>query len=366
MFLRNFEAEGFRNLQFGRIEFGRGVNLLWGHNGAGKSNLLEAIYFLFTTRSFRARAAAEMVADGADGFRLGGEVEGLAGSNRLVAVQEKGARSLLLDEKKVGLEEVLARFSVLAFSSHQMNILRGAPRDRRRFLDRGILALRPAYLRELGEYGRALAQRNQLLRNGARPGERSAWDEMFAARAARIICVRAEFARRLDGTIERHAGDVLPEGWPVRVQYRPRTTMPEGVFDEPAVAKVLRGEIERLSAGEERAGHSLLGPHRDDMVVLGGGRDLSRYGSGGQQRSALLALKLTRMEMYREEHGEPPLLLVDDVDSDLDDQAADRLLERAGRYQAFVTTCREVSRERFAGRGRSFRVKDGMLSMDGA
>lgn len=363
MVLRNLEVRGFRNLQVGRVEFGRGVNLFWGRNGAGKSNLLEAIYFLFTTRSFRARTSGEMVAEGAESFRLAGDVEGPGGCNRLEVVQGPGGRTVFLDEKKAGLEEVLSRFSVLVFSSHQMNILRGAPRDRRRFLDRGILATRPAYLRDLRDYGRALAQRNQLLRERSAATALAAWDETFVTRAARVVCARAAFARQLGEAVGRHAGDLLPPGWQVQVEYRPRTPLPDGDPDEASIAEALRAHVRRLAAAERKVAHSLLGPHRDEMVVRGDGRDLSRFGSGGQQRGALLALKLTRMELYREVRGEPPLLLLDDVDSDLDDQAADRLLERAGRYQAFLTTCRAASRARFAPRGRSFQMDDGLLSM---
>ena len=358
MILRSLEIDGFRNLDSGRIQPESGVNLFWGPNGAGKSNLLEAVYYLFTTRSFRARRAAEMVKIGSKGFRIAGEVECPTGRHRVEVVHTEGERELYLDEKKAGLEDLLERFSVLVFSSHQMNILRGAPGDRRRFMDRGILGLRPAYLRELADYNRTLAQRNRLLRDGCSRSEREAWDERFITLGARVMEERQKFVSRLSGQIDTHAADVLPEGWEVRLEYRPDSSRAPG--GEPPM-EWLKKRGREVAEGEARVGHSLFGPHRDDARVLGAGQDLTRFGSGGQQRSALLALKLTRMEMTRETRGETPLLLMDDIDSDLDDATADRLLARVQRYQALVTTCRDDSRDRYAAASSTFRVHGGSV-----
>lgn len=348
--------EGFRNLRPGRIEFGRGLNVLRGPNGAGKSNLLEAIYFLFTTRSFRARAAGEMVARGGAAFRIAGEVERTGTRHRVEVLGHAGGRELLLDGRRAGLEDLLARFPVLAVSSHQMGVLRGGPADRRRFLDRGVLGLRPAYLRDLGDYGRGLAQRNRLLRDGRDGPEREAWGERLIAAGARLMEARRWFVERLSAAARALARDLLPEGSDLAVEYRPDAPWPPGTPARDA----LRKRAARVAGAEPRARHSLFGPHRDDAAILESGQDLGRVGSSGQQRAALLALELARLEMMREARGMSPLLLLDDIDSDLDDAAARRVLDRAARQQSFVSTCRD-GRGCHGGAARAFQVRDGAL-----
>ena len=261
-------------------------------------------------------------------------------------------------EPAVQPEQLLQRFPVLIFSSHQMNVVRGTPGDRRRFLDRGVLGLRPAYLRDLADYNRALVQRNRMLRDGGRGGERDAWNDRFVTLGARLMVARQALAKRLSASLKTHAGDLLPAGWEVSVEYRPDA---RGWNDAPGASEALRARAAAVAVAEERAGYSLFGPQRDDVRVFGGGKDLTRYGSGGQQRSALLALKMTRMEMMRESRGEAPLLLVDDIDSDLDDATAGRLLRRVERYQAFLTTCRQDSRDRYAAAATVFRVREGSV-----
>jgi len=369
--LCSLELNGFRNLLPGTLHFHPGVNLLWGKNGAGKSNLLEAIYFLFTTCSFRTQRTSELVARGQSSFRLVAHVETRSGSYRLGVEQEGRSRTLVLDDKKVGLEQVLERFSVLAFSSRQMEILEGGPRERRRFLDRGILALRPGYLRELGEFSRTLAQRNRLLQTGATATEKAAWDERFAAIAARIRVARRSYCAQLAVALGEHAGELAPRFGTMKLIYRPSpaaagATVPAPGVDEKGedlnqAEREILDALGRRAAEERRMGHTLVGPHRDEVRFHVGDMDLARFGSAGQRRAALLALKVTRMEMVRQVRGELPLLLVDDLDSDLDEEASGALLRRVSRSQAFVATCKYGSMRRFAPQVQPFRVSEGRV-----
>ena len=368
MVLCSLELNGFRNLLPGTLHFHPGVNLLWGENGAGKSNLLEAIYFLFTTCSFRTQRTPELVARGQRGFRLVAQVETKSGNYRLGLEQNGRSRTLVLDDKKVGLEQVLERFSVLAFSSRQMEILEGGPRERRRFLDRGILALRPGYLQELGEFSRTLAQRNRLLQTGAAATEQAAWDERFAAIAARIRVARRSYCARLAAALGEHAGELAPRFGTLQLIYRPSPAAAgaapedgEKGEDLDQAGREILDALGRRAAEERRMGHTLVGPHRDEVRFHVGDMDLGRFGSAGQRRAALLALKVTRMEMVRQARGELPLLLVDDLDSDLDEEASGALLRRVSRSQAFVATCKYGSMRRFAPQVRPFRVSEGSV-----
>jgi DNA replication and repair protein RecF len=158
----------------------------------------------------------------------------------------------------------------------------------------------------------------------------------------------------------------LTKGVEVRLEYRPGLRDAQGCGDGSieAAAEALRRALAQVAGAERRRGHSLVGPHRDDLRLNLGERDLARFGSAGQQRAALLALKLTRLELYREQAGEAPLLLVDDMDSDLDDAASERLLSRVGRSQTLVTTCKRGSRERYGPASRAYRVRDGAITPD--
>ncbi len=363
MVLRSLESQGFRNLLPQTLHFEPGVNLLWGKNGAGKSNLLEAIYFLFTTCSFRTQRTGELVAKGERSFRLVGNIETRSGTSCLGLEYEPGRRKVVLDGKNVGLEEVLERFSVLAFSSRQMDILGGGPRERRRFLDRGILALRPSYLRELGEFRRTLAQRNRLLHSRGTAAEQVAWDERFARVAARIRRARADYCERLEKAVGEHARELVPQTVVMKLNYRPSPSSSEvtegtGV-DEGETVKAILAALSRRRDEERQAGHTLVGPHRDEVRFMSGNMDLGRFGSAGQRRASLLALEVTQMELYREARGERPLLLIDDMDSDLDEGTSSALLRRISRSQAFVATCKVGSARRFAPPASPFKVSDG-------
>lgn len=368
MILCSLEVNGFRNLLPGKLHFHPGVNLFWGKNGAGKSNLLEAIYFLFTTCSFRTQRTTALVARGQSSFRLVAQIKTRSGTYHLGLEQEGRTRTLVLDDKKVGLEQILERFSVLAFSSRQMEILEGGPRERRRFLDRGILAVRPGYLRELGEFSKTLAQRNRLLQTGASAAEQAAWDERFASIAVKIRVARSNYCKQLVMALGEYAGELAPRGGDIQLIYRPSPAAAESALQtgeaegDQAYVEIMEA-LGRRAAEERRMGHTLVGPHRDEVRFLLGDMDLGRFGSAGQRRAALLALKVTRMEMVRQARGELPLLLVDDLDSDLDEEASGALLRRVSRSQAFVATCKYSSMRRFAPQVQAFRVSEGRVEV---
>lgn len=361
MLLKALDSRDFRNLRPGRIVFGEGLNLLCGGNGAGKSNLLEAIYCVCTTRSFRGAAPSEMVRTGQPRFWVAAEIESSGTRHTLEVIQERGRREQRLDGKRIGLTEAIRRFPVLAFSSQMLEVVRGGPRDRRRFLDRGIVALRPGYLQELGEFHRVLLQRNRLLRRGAEGAEQRAWDERFAAAAAPILFARREFVGRLAAAVGLHGSDLLPAGLEVGLQYRPGSAIGEEDATIAAIAAAVLRELGRLAEGERRARHTLRGPHRDDLTILAAGREAGRYGSAGQQRSVLLALKVTRLELQREASSLLPLLLVDDLDAELDREASRRLLGRLAGLQAFGASCRWEGAAPPAFGERRFRVEAGAV-----
>jgi len=339
LFLQAIDSRNFRNLHPGRIEFGPGLNVLCGENGVGKSNILEAIYCVCTTRSFRGASPSEMAHAGAAGFNILAEMETTGVAHRLEFRPGPGRRELFLDGKRTGLSEVISRFPVLVFSARMLEVIRGGPRERRRFLDRAIASLRPAYLKELGQFHRVLAQRNRLVRHGAAGSERQAWDEHFAAAAAPILMARRTIVKRMQEGLEIHASGFLPAELEVTLNYHPGVPLSASDNLRGLQAGVQR-ELDRGAEADRRAKHSRLGPHRDEMTILTAGHDASTYASAGQQRKILLALNLTILELHRESRGRPPLLLVDDLDAELDRDTTHRLLARLEGLQVVGASCR--------------------------
>lgn len=345
MTLDLLQADRIRCLRAVSLEPSRGLTLLHGRNGQGKTTLLEAAYLLATGRSFRTPRIEEAVRRGGGPLRVAGRVSGRAGETDLAVVVDGGARRLAADGAEVGLEAYLGRLEALVLSAERERVLRGGPEERRRFLDRGIAGLAPAYLRTLGECRRALEQRNALLRSGGagRRAEVEAWDERLAAAAAAVHRRRREYAVRLAAALAEPARAVFGPGETLTVAYRPSPAAageagPRGFED--AYRRALRSGASRDGA----LGFTGEGPHRDDLLLELEGRDLRKYGSAGQVRAAVIALKLGKLRLYREERGENPVLLMDDFDADLDEERAGRVAGflQEESVQAMLTTSKET------------------------
>jgi len=346
MHLSALRAERFRNLRDVDLRLPEGLTLIGGANGHGKTSLLEAAYLLATGRSFRTRKSEDLVAWDGGPMRVVGRVEGRLGEVELAAAIDGGERSLLVNGARRGLESYLGRLDVVDLTATRMAVLRGAPEERRRFLDRGVVGLDPAHLRVIGEYRQLLQQRNALLRRGLRSSDLSAqldaWDERMAVAAARLHLDRRKYAEQLAVRLASIGPELLPDGKTLRLDYRP---------SPPEVAEVTGGQLaglfgERLGRCRGRdceMGHTTEGPHRDDLRVRLDGIDLRRFGSAGQVRAAMIALKLSKLSLLSEERGEAPLFLLDDFDTDLDDARMEALVAhlKEGGFQAVVATSKE-------------------------
>jgi DNA replication and repair protein RecF len=226
-------------------------------------------------------------------------------------------------------------------------------RDRRQYIDRQASALWPAYRQALREYERVLLQRNATLQR--RGGDLAAWDERLCAVGARLRHRRARYVEQLQRSL---AAGFSPRGERYAIAVAPGLL----AGGEPAYEAVLRGELESVRAGETRAGRSLAGPHRDPVTLTVDGQDAAAFASSGQARSLLLALALASLEVYRAEAGSPAVALLDDLDSELDEERAAALCaEVASRGQALVTTAHEGWARRLGTGGRLFAVENGQV-----
>lgn len=364
MWLRSLSADRLRNLRAVHLPLDAGLTILTGRNGQGKTSVLEAAYLLGTGHSFRTRRLEEVVARDGGPLRVAGEVARITGEERLGVVVDSGARRLLVADAERELDEYLGRLDLVALPTDASRLLRDAPGGRRRFLDSGIAGLRSGFLRVIGEYRRALAERNALLRRSeagrVRDGEHDAWEERLAEASARLHRERREYA----SAVASHLGEVeralCPDGRSFSMGYRPS---PAEVADaDPESVKDLF--LERLRRDRRRdaaLGYTASGPHRDELRVDIDGEDLRRYGSAGQVRSAMVALCVAKLVVLKERRGESPLFLMDDFDSDLDEPRGAALAEflQAGRFQAILATAKEAFAERLPVNAAKIRIEAG-------
>ncbi|MEX0973465.1 MAG: DNA replication and repair protein RecF [Solirubrobacterales bacterium] len=334
------EARPLRSLSDVRVELGEGIVSLIGPNGAGKTNLLEALYFALTGRSFRTSDRRELIPFGGQFARAEAVVRDGDGIERrlLASVSRAEGRRHLLDGNAAEPAELARqRPPVAVFSPDRLALVKGPPAERRAHLDRYVAARWPSRSGLRQRYGQALAQRNALLARLARGqggGDLAVWDAALAESAEALIEARAEATAELAPPFAAAAADLGLAGGGT-IEYAPRAS--------GSAAEIRAGLAERRDA-DLRLGRSSWGPHLDELTFLAAGRSLRRYGSQGQQRAALLALLFAEREALLAAHRVAPLLLLDDVMSELDPERRALLVGRlAGGGQALITAASEES-----------------------
>ena len=329
-------ARDFRNLERAEAVLGEAVTVVHGPNGAGKTNLLEALYFGCTARSCRTSNEREVVRFGTKVARVEVEVEAEDGSHRLEVGLEPGeAKRVRVDGASVdGPAGGDVRPLVSVFMPDRLDLVKGAPALRRAHLDQLVAALWPSRAPNRTAYSRALSQRNALI-GRIRAGLASAdlldtWDAELAQAGIVLISDRAEACELLAPRFAERAGDLgLPDE--AELAYRPRSRAGD--------ANALRGELLARRDEDIARGFSAHGPHRDEVLLAHAGRPLRAYGSQGQQRLGLLALLFAERDGLLDARGRPPLMLLDDVMSELDSARRERLVELlTGGGQAVITT----------------------------
>jgi DNA replication and repair protein RecF len=341
------EARPFRSLVDVRVALGEGVVSLIGPNGAGKTNLLEALYFALTGRSFRTSDRRELIPFGGSLARA--EVtlrDGDGAEHRLMAAvsRAEGRRHLLDGSPADPAQIARQRPAIAVFSPDRLALVKGPPAERRAHLDRYVAARWPARAGLRQRFGQALAQRNALLARAAAgaPGtDLDVWDATLAESAEALIAARAEAVAELAGPFANAATDLgLERG--ATIEYAPRAS---GSAEE-----IRLGLAERRDA-DLRLGRTSWGPHLDELKIANAGRSVRRYGSQGEQRTTLLALLFAEREALLEARRVAPLLLLDDVMSELDPERRERLVDRllAGGQALITAAARESVPQRALG-----------------
>ncbi len=364
MLLESIEAVNFRNLR-GKFECGQGLIILVGEHGYGKTNWLEAIYLLATSRSFKTIKLNETICFGEDLGIVRGQVRRTEEIYRDLQVSiDKNIKSLSVNSKQVSAKEYLGQLHAVLFNSEAMEVVRGGPDARRRFLDETILSAHPPYVQTITDYARVIKQKNSLLQDAAVKGfstEQTAealapWNEQLVELATRMHRSRVRITERLNAELDSR----LFEREEITLRY---VSSLEAKGDLENYRELLAERLKLRVQAEKAAGYSLVGPHRDECEILFDGKDIRKYGSSGQQRSALIALQIANISVYFALHSEYPLFLIDDIDAELDNYRIAQLLEYLdGKTQTIVTTSKASLAASLTSAGNIFQVSNGLIS----
>ncbi len=343
MQVQNLRLEQYRNFVLQEIDFCPGTNLLFGSNGQGKTNLLEAIYLLGYGRSFRTATPKDCIRHEQQRSSVSGKIA--HGSRRLelgVNLSRVEDKQLLLFGKSVGLGEFIGSLHVMAFTQEHLKVVRGGPLERRAFLDRGMITAYPSHMRRLAIYGRTLKQRNRMLSEALAGGGRvdeillESWDEKLVQEGSRIVADRQRYVDEIQEELRQSQWS--PET--LEIQYASAIAGTSREFDD--IETEFGRRLRQRKPVDERRGYTSIGPHRDDLNLMLAGKALGEFGSAGQQRSCLLSLYFAQMEIHRKACGFYPVFLMDDVEAELDDRRLQAFLQHlACRTQTFLTTAKE-------------------------
>lgn len=329
----------FRNYPFLELSPSEGTTVLYGPNGSGKTNLLEAMHLLSLGRSHRTAVDREMIAQGQSVALIHGETQRIDGKHdvevRLYPLEKPQKRVLLFGKPAQRVADLMGHATVVMFSPEDIRIVRDGPAARRRFVDMQLSQIRPSYLKALKTYLSVLESRNALLKqpgDASLPAQLDAWDEQLANAAAPIVNCRRWFLNELcQNASAEYAAIAGDPGEAFTLQY----VGPLARTDTPYRA-MLDG-LRRSRGEDQRRLFTTFGPHRDDVAMLLYGKELRAVGSQGQLRTAILSMKLGEIKLIEREMGEMPTLLLDDVFSELDANRRNALLKSTDGVQTLIT-----------------------------
>ncbi len=378
MQLQKLTLKNYRSYESLDLQPDRHVNVLVGRNAAGKTNLLESIHYLAAGRSHRTHRDAELVRWGEQGFFI--SAIACAGTVRHTiecAYDDSRGKSFRLNgvaQKR--LSNVIGTVNAVIFSPDDLYLIKGGPEGRRALMDTEIGQISRGYRRALARYSRVLAQRNDILKKISRSRSSGVtaelmsapWEEQLADIGARIVAVRLVMLRRWGECAQRMYERVVDSQETLTVRYKCSFSALDGSLElslpdlREWVREKLSGALEEARPREIERGYTLVGPQRDDLQVCVNGRDARRFASQGQQRSAILALRIGEVKWMQQETGRKPLLLLDDVMSELDAARARRLSTSVGAEGQTFITCTDLSEVDLGDTGAIWEIRDGEVT----
>lgn len=343
MIVEKLQLNSYRNIKKASLEFSERFNFITGRNAQGKTNLLEAIHIFSLGRSFRTRRSTELIRFGSEHFflRLIGRSDTGVGFRLEMGLERSGRTRLSVNGKQMrGVSEIIGFMPSVVFSPSDVELSSGPPAGRRTYLDYTAAQVSPGFLADLKDYRQALKQRNSLLRAAVVGGtfdgaQLEVWDEAFARKGAAVVEGRIEIL----GVIGERAREIFSEvlGREDGLELGYRCSYDSGAGSEDT----LRAALLAARESERRRGYTLAGPHYDDVAMRIGGEDVRRYASQGRRRLLAVVLKLAQADVIMARRGERPVVLLDDIFSELDPDVVSGVRNMlSDRYQSFITSPR--------------------------
>ena len=349
MIVKNIYLENFRNYKSQKIELSNGKNIFFGLNGQGKTNIIEALYYFCTCKSFRSIHDKEIISFGEEyaHIRIDFEDKRRENSADIYITDKKSVKLNGINLEK--LSEIIGKINMVIFTPEHLNLVREGPGTRRNFLDVLISQIKPMYFKYLMNYYKVLKQRNNILKNRKMLSTIEVWDEKLVQYGVKICEYRREVIKKMN----EYIGEYESEKEKFSIEYLPSI---KNDFTNP------ENFLNQLKSGLERdieKGMTMTGPHRDDFDVYLNDKSLKKYGSQGQTRTGVLKIKLCECEIIKSITGEEPILLLDDVLSELDEKRRKYFIDNIEGRQVIITcTDRSFAEDEKAS---YFYVKEGLV-----
>jgi len=359
MQIKSFKVENFRNLERLEIEPGSSVNIVYGENTSGKTNLIEAGFVLCLGRSQRQAKDAVLIASESDYYRIEGVINnGEKDLEVAVAYQNNSRKKITIDKVTVRASELYDNFAAVTAGPEDSEIISGAPSARRNFLDIYLSQFSNRYLQALVDYRKVLAQKNAALKEGqpAFP-----YNELLGRYGAMIMSARIDFIERLSARAGK-LYDQISSGSRLGLEYQPSIELTSNPANESEIAERVVDQLERISEKEKILQTSIAGPHRDELEITIGQFPARTHASQGEWRSAAVSLKLAVYHVLKEKQGTAPILFLDEIFAELDNKRSAALMNALGQFgQLFLTTAIEPP-ESLAVNSRRFKLQRGAIT----
>ncbi len=369
MRIKSVKLKNYRNYDEAKVGFSDTYNIIYGNNAQGKTNVVEAIFLCASGRSHRTSRDNELLKYGCSFFEIKLDYEKENVNEEIhVTYNSDQKKKISINEiplKKIG--DLMGHLNAVMFSPEDLLLIKQGPVERRRFIDITLSQLRPSYFYDLQQYSKILFQRNNLLKsisiNRKLADTLEVWDHHLIKTGTRIMKARIQFIKRLDELSGLRHERLTNREEKLELNYDPSFEI-KGIENENDIEELFRKNIIRNREKEILKGSTAAGPHRDDIDIILNGESTKVYASQGQQRTSVLSIKLAEIDLMKEETGEFPVLLLDDVLSELDDRRKEYLLDNIDGMQTFITSTEKRFFTRSSERARFFIVQSGNISTE--
>lgn len=367
MIVKELSFENFRNLENNMVFPSDGINVIYGDNAQGKTNILECLWLFTGGRSFRGAKENELIKFDKDFSKIRLKFEAREREQELRLMIKSGKRYVELNGvSKRYISEIMGSFCCVVFSPNHLTLIKNGPDERRRFIDAAICQIKPLYSAALSKYQKILKERNALIKDIKYHSELmdmlEIWDERLALQGAIVSRERISYMKVFSEYCSEFYEGISKGSEKMEISYK-LSYGDEPIEDASSLKAMLRDKLIKTQQSDIYQGYTSCGPHRDDLLVMIDGKNARNFGSQGQQRSAVLAMKLAEASVLKLESGEQPVILLDDVLSELDLKRQDYLLNELSDKQVFITCCEsEIMTKLKEGKKALFYINSGKVT----